>query len=77
MDYDEIVKETIKKTKEQYAALVYDKSTLSEIDDLGFEFLIHFSCSFKFLSPILSFYCGFVIDFVHPCSICSSCIRFV
>ena len=37
------------------------------------EFLIHFPCSFKFVSTILSFYCGFV----HSCSICSSYIRFV
>jgi hypothetical protein len=35
--------------------------------------LIHFSCSFKFLITILSFYCVFV----HPCSICSSYTRFV
>ena len=32
MDYVEIVKETIK-NKEHYAGLVYDRSTLSEIDD--------------------------------------------
>jgi len=32
-----------------------------------------FACSFKFLNTILSIYCGFV----HPCSICSSYIRFV
>jgi hypothetical protein len=38
-----------------------------------FEFFIHFSCSFKFLIAILSFYCVFV----HPCSIFSSYIRFV
>jgi hypothetical protein len=41
MDYDEIVKKTIKKTKEQYAASVYDKSTLSEIDDLVIHFTIN------------------------------------
>jgi hypothetical protein len=40
---------------------------------MWFEFFIHFSCSFKFLITILSFYCVFV----HPCSICSSYIRFV
>ena len=42
MDYAEIVKETIKKkTREQYAALVYDRSTLSEIDDLVIHFTIN------------------------------------
>ena len=41
MDYVETVKDTIKKTKEQYAALVYDRSTLSEIDDLMIHFTIN------------------------------------
>jgi hypothetical protein len=41
MDYVETVKDTIKKAKEQYAALVYDRSTLSEIDDLGIHFTIN------------------------------------
>jgi hypothetical protein len=40
---------------------------------MWFEFFIYFSCSFKFLITILSFYCVFV----HPCWICSSYIRFV
>jgi hypothetical protein len=41
MDYVEIVKETTKKAKEKYAALVYDRSTLSEIDDLVIHFTIN------------------------------------
>ena len=41
MDYVEIVKETVKKTREQYAALVYDRNTLSEIDDLVIHFTIN------------------------------------
>ena len=44
---------------------------------MRFQFLIHFSGSFKFFNTILSFYCGFVIGFVHLCSMCSSYIRFV
>ena len=40
MDYVEIVKETIK-NKEHYAGLVYDRSTLSEIDDLVIHFTIN------------------------------------
>jgi hypothetical protein len=41
MDYVEIVKETTKKPKEKYAALVYDRNTLSEIDDLVIHFTIN------------------------------------
>ena len=40
MDYVEIVKETIK-NKEHYAGLVYDRSTLSEIEDLVIHFTIN------------------------------------
>jgi hypothetical protein len=36
-----LLKKLLKKTKEQYAALVYDKSTLSEIDDLVIHFTIN------------------------------------
>jgi hypothetical protein len=36
-----LLKTLLKKTKEQYAALVYDRSTLSEIDDLGIHFTIN------------------------------------
>ena len=42
MDYVEIVNETVKKTnKEQYAALVYDRITLSDIDALVIHFTIN------------------------------------
>ena len=36
-----LFKKLLKKTKEQYAALVYDRSTLSEIDDLVIHFTIY------------------------------------
>jgi hypothetical protein len=36
-----LFKKLLKKTKEQYAALVYDISTLSEIDDLVIHFTIY------------------------------------
>jgi hypothetical protein len=50
MDYDATVKETIKKAKGQYAALIYDRSTLSEIDDL----IIHFTINDQlFLETLL------------------------
>ena len=58
------------------APLDFEKTyfgVLLTILTMWFEFLIHFSCSFKFLINILSFYCVFV----HPCSIFSSYIRFV
>ena len=41
MDYVETVKETIKKTKGQYAALIYKRSTLSEKDELVIHFTIN------------------------------------
>ena len=42
MDYVEIAKETNKnKPKEQYVGLFYDRSTLSEIDDLVIHFTIN------------------------------------
>ena len=36
-----LLKKLLKKTKEQYAALLYDRSTLSEIDDLVIHFTIN------------------------------------
>jgi hypothetical protein len=36
-----LLKKLLKKTKEQYAGLVYDRSTLSEIDDLVIHFTIN------------------------------------
>jgi transposase len=53
-----------------------EKEEILRMLDLEDDWTLHqynVSWSFKFLITILSFHCGFV----HPCSICSSYIRFV